>query len=202
MGRELICEAHHDEASGQAKVELTSWDLRFRGPFRLVVPLDDVTGATHHEGVVTVRFDAGEVRFAPGKTAPRWVDGILNPPSRLDKLDIAAGQRVSVIGLDDAKFADELSGRVSEVAWGSAVPDSDRILFVAHAREELDGVGEIAPHIKRDGALWVLWPKGRKAIKRSDVFAALHAIGLVDVKVASFSATYSALKFMIRRRDR
>jgi len=49
----------------------------------------------------------------------------------------------------------------------------------------------------RDGAIWVIRPRGSDAISEGDVMAAGKAAGLVDIKVARFSDTHSALKFVI-----
>jgi hypothetical protein len=51
--------------------------------------------------------------------------------------------------------------------------------------------------LKPTGAVWVVYPKGMAQIKENDVLAAGRAAGFVDTKVASFSATHTALKFMI-----
>jgi hypothetical protein len=46
-------------------------------------------------------------------------------------------------------------------------------------------------------AMWVVYPKGRQQITEGDVLAAGRAAGLKDVKVVGFSATHTALKFVI-----
>ena len=51
-------------------------------------------------------------------------------------------------------------------------------------------------------AVWVVWPKGQKAFREDDARTAGPAAGLVDVKVASFSETLSALKMVIPVKDR
>lgn len=189
--------------SGPVRVYLSSWDLEFRGAFRLKLSLRSVERAMHEGGWVTVESSEGAVAFQPGAAdAPKWVDKILHPPSRLDKLDIAAGQRVSVLGLDDEDFEAELAERVPDASWGAPLPDCDRILAAAHDAAELDGHLDLVRFLKPAGALWLLWPKGRKDFKRSDVFAHAHAAGLVDIKVASFSPVYSALKFVRPVEDR
>ena len=48
-----------------------------------------------------------------------------------------------------------------------------------------------------DAALWIIYPKGIREITENDVIAAIRAAGLKDVKVASFSATHTALKAVI-----
>jgi hypothetical protein len=63
-----------------------------------------------------------------------------------------------------------------------------------------------APRLTAAGALWLAWPKRASGV-RTDVDenvvrdAGLDA-GLVDVKVAAIDATWAALKFVRRLRDR
>jgi hypothetical protein len=51
--------------------------------------------------------------------------------------------------------------------------------------------------LKRDGSIWVVWPKGRQELKENDIIVAAKDAGLVDVKVIKFSETHSALKLVI-----
>ena len=48
-----------------------------------------------------------------------------------------------------------------------------------------------------DGGIWVVSPKGDPTIRDVDVMAAAKAAGLVDVKVARWSDTHTALKLVI-----
>jgi len=45
--------------------------------------------------------------------------------------------------------------------------------------------------------LWVVYPKGRKEVTEDDVLGAGRKAGLKDVKVVGFSATHTALKFVV-----
>ncbi len=58
--------------------------------------------------------------------------------------------------------------------------------------------------LKKDGMLWISWPKGGKSkdINRDIIRVYGLANGLVDVKVASVNAYWSALKFVYRLTDR
>lgn len=51
--------------------------------------------------------------------------------------------------------------------------------------------------IEPNGMIWAIWPKGRKELREDDIRKYALANGLVDVKVASFSDTLSALKLVI-----
>jgi len=57
--------------------------------------------------------------------------------------------------------------------------------------------GFLAGAIRPDGAVWTIRPKGKGGISENDTMAAGKRAGLVDVKVASFSETQTAEKFVI-----
>ena len=69
-------------------------------------------------------------------------------------------------------------------------------------RAALERLGTLKRSIKPNGAVWVVWPKGRRELTGNDVREAALAHGLVDVKVVAFSATHSGLKlvFPVARR--
>jgi len=60
--------------------------------------------------------------------------------------------------------------------------------------------------LKKNGSLWVSWPKGSSKIptdlKREPIREHLLSIGLVDVKVCAVDEDWSGLKFMYRITDR
>ncbi len=60
--------------------------------------------------------------------------------------------------------------------------------------------------LKKNGMLWVSWPKGSSTIptdlKRDPIRNYLISIGLVDVKVAAIDEDWSGLKFVYRIKDR
>ena len=60
--------------------------------------------------------------------------------------------------------------------------------------------------LKKDGSLWISWPKGTSGIE-TDLNGNLVREfglkgGLVDVKVCAIDADWSGLKFMYRKKDR
>jgi hypothetical protein len=57
--------------------------------------------------------------------------------------------------------------------------------------------------IEPNGAIWVIRPKGgRSSLRETDLIEAGLAAGLVDNKIASFSDTHGAMRFVFRLRDR
>ena len=115
----------------------------------------------------------------------------------IDKLGVKAGQRVAVLGVESAEFLKELSARVPEYSRGERVADADLIFFSAEARGDLALLKALGRSIARNGAVWVVYPKGQSHIRETDVIQAGKQAGLTDNKVCSFSATHTALRFVI-----
>ena len=117
--------------------------------------------------------------------------------SRLDKLGVKPDQRVALVDLSDAAFVRELKERTQDVAVGRPRAQTDMILFAVDGPAPLRRLASLQRAIKRDGSIWVLWPKGQPHIKEDTIRAAAIAQGLVDVKVIAFSETLSGLKLVI-----
>lgn len=203
MGYDAACTIRFEGKTARGTAFLEHKDLLFRGPFRLAVPLKEVEEVRAVDGTLHVRFGARRAEFDIGSAAPRWAERIAHPPSRLDKLGVKAGQRVILLGVDDAVFRRELDERGAAVTTRAAArPMADAVFFAAHRRADLARLGALAGIIKPDGAVWILRPKGVPAITESDTMAAGKSAGLVDVKVVSFSDALSAEKFVIPVRTR
>ncbi len=86
---------------------------------------------------------------------------------------------------------------------GAVATISDRwerceiIFFGAEAAEDLKRVRRLMKAMAPDGALWIIYPKSVQVIREIDVLMAGRKAGLKDIKVVGFSATHTALKFVI-----
>lgn len=74
--------------------------------------------------------------------------------------------------------------------------------LAAEAIKDLAQVKVIAKSLQGGAALWIIYPKGQTSLTESHVRSAGLAAGLADVKVTSFSATHTALKFVIPKSKR
>jgi hypothetical protein len=119
----------------------------------------------------------------------------------LDKLGVKPGMRVSVIDVPDPDFLAELSARGADVSTRRRAR-SDLLFVGLEERHRLTRLGAHRSFIVPDGAIWAVWPKGRKELTENDVRDAALEAGLVDVKVVAFSERLSALKLVIRKADR
>ena len=167
-------------------------NLIFRGDFRLSIPLKDIQSLESATGVLRVTWPGGEASFELGPQAEKWANKIRNPRTLADKLDIKPGMQISLIGVVDPS-----QGRAAEVAQGKAAKESDLIFYGAEKDKDLAKLTSLQQSLKRNGAIWVVYPKGRKEITEVGALSAGRQAGLVDVKVARFSETHTALKFVI-----
>ena len=110
--------------------------------------------------------------------------------------------RVAVLGLEDAAFLKELRERTSEVATDRPKKDTDLVVVALSRTTDLPKLKALRAAIRKDGMIWVVWPKGRREFREDDVRAYGPTAGLVDVKVMSFSDTLSGLKLVIPKKDR
>jgi hypothetical protein len=121
----------------------------------------------------------------------------------LDKLGIRPGMRVAIVGDHDADpemagFREELGDRTSDVTDGEPAPDTDVMLLAADSSDELGRLAALRPHLRPNGAIWVVSRKGKAAALRDvEVIAAAREHDLVDNKVVSFSPTRTALRLVI-----
>ena len=65
---------------------------------------------------------------------------------------------------------------------------------------------QMKPKLKKDGMLWVSWPKGKSKLEKDLDENIIRHIGLegglVDVKVCAVDEDWSGLKFVYRKKDR
>lgn len=196
MGFEANCTARFGGKESAGKARLEEKDLTFRGDFRLKIPLADIASAEAKRGTLIVKFTDGTAAFDLGAQAEKWALKIRYPCSRIEKLGVKPGMKVSVLGLADKSFPRELRERTTDISTKPA-KDSDVIFFAADDKPALAKLKALQNFMKKTGALWVIYPKGVKHIRELDVMAAAKSAGLVDVKVVSFSETHTALKLMI-----
>jgi hypothetical protein len=197
VGREAFCDARFGGKSSRGRALLESTEIVFRGDFRLRIPLREVMAVEAGRGKLKVTFPEGVATFALGPAAEGWALQIRSPRGLLDKLGVKPGARVSVLGLDEPGFSGRLEERTADVSEGRLRPGSDLVLVGMRHRSELKRLTSLKRAIKKTGAIWVVWPKGGKDFREDDLRRAGPGAGLVDVKVASFSETRSALKMVI-----
>jgi hypothetical protein len=197
MGQEASCILRLGKNVSRGTILLESTEIIFRGDSRLAIPFKEMKSVKAAGAELQVKFEGGLARFEIGAIAEKWAHKILNPPSLLDKLGVKSGMSVSVLGVEEKSFAADIKKRGALLTIGKPAAGSDLIFLGASADSDLKRIAAIVKSLKPAGAIWVAYPKGRKEITENGVIAAGRAAGLKDVKVCSFSATHTALKFVI-----
>jgi hypothetical protein len=164
---------------------------------RVKILFRDIESLDAGDSWFRIRHKGGSLELELGQRSAKWAEKIRSPKSRVDKLGATEGARVAVTGGRDEEFVTELRARGCEIGEGAPPKDSPLIFFGADAAAHLARVKTLVARLAPDGALWVIYPKGQKRITENDVIAAGRAAGLKDVKVVGFSATHTALKFVI-----
>jgi hypothetical protein len=195
VGNEVKCTAWFGKQESQGKALLETNEILFRGDFRLKIPFSTIKLAKAVDGELRLQTAEGLAVFYLGATAEKWCDKILHPKSRIEKLGVKAGAKVSLLGDFDAGFLTEIGKLTESVSKSEVAADSAWIFFAADSKEDLGALPKISQSMKGAAALWIVYPKGQKHITENDVLAAGRKCSLKDVKVVGFSSTHTALKF-------
>ena len=196
MGQEQVCTMHRGGKSVRGKALLETSELIFRGEARLKIPFSAIRGVWAVNGELRLRTDDGPVIFELGEQAEKWRQRIANPKSVVEKLGAKPGDTITAMGKLEAGFLKTLRERGVKV-HKKLSDQAVCIFWGAETLEELGEVKKIASNMKGATALWIIYPKGQKAIRETDVIGAGRKAGLKDVKVVGFSAALTALKFVI-----
>jgi len=194
MGAEAVCTAKSGGRVSTGKALLETHELVFRGDFRVVLKFSDLTAVEADGGTLRLLTSTEALELDLGSQATQWREKILNPKSLMDKLGAKPGMNVSVVDVDDASFLADLAKAGVEFDTNGPV---DLLFYGADSGEALARIGELKDRLTPRGGIWVVAAKGKAAtVKDYDVIAAGRSAGLVDVKVAAFSSTHTALKFV------
>ncbi len=198
MGNELVCRATVNGKVTRGKALLETTELLVRGDVRARVPLAAVKAVMVSGDTLSLTWPGGTLALELGATAAaKWADKIRNPPSRSHKLGVKPGARVTLLGdfAFDATFERELAKGGAILTTKGPV---DLLFFAPTKRADLERVPTLGKRLDPAGALWIVRPKGKDtAVTETDTRRAGLDAGLVDVKVAAFSATHTAEKFVI-----
>ena len=121
----------------------------------------------------------------------------------LDKLGVKPGARVAVVDIVDPSFMKALRERTADIVRGKPGTPCDLVFMAADDMRDLARLKEVQRWIEPNGAIWVIRAKGAGSpLRDTDLIEAGLAAGLVDNKIASFSDTQGAMRFVFRLRDR
>src|SRR5688572_23735984 len=178
------------------KADFASDHVTFSGGRRGEVAYTKVEVLGTAKGVLRLRVDGALMEFPLGAKVDRVAAKVRKPPTLMEKLGVHSGLKVAVVNVEAKAFNAELEASAPDAVRGEPGRPVDLLFLGVRGRDELERVGPAARHLKPDGGLWVVYPKGRRNLREPDVLAAGRAAGLKDVKVARVSTSLTALKFV------
>ena len=207
MGAEARCQLRRDDGLHEGKALLETDELLFRGDdrgVRVKIPLTAIQTVDAKNGELHVRYDGGNAALLLGDQAAKWAERIRSPKSLVDKLDVKPGQTISVLSIADEGFVRQLRERVAggRVVTGTLAAGSNLVFLGAERLKDLGRIAKAAEAIARDGAIWVVHPKGRDGLRDTEIFAEAKRVGLTYTKVARFSETHTAEKLVVPKSRR
>jgi hypothetical protein len=197
MGYEVKCTVRMGKETSVGRALLETSEVLFRGEFRLKIPFASISSVQAVDGELRLETAKGLAVFELGAAAEKWRGKILHPKSRIEKIGLKPGAKISLLGDFDADFLDELKQLEGSLTKDKAAAGSEAVFFAADSEKELSQVRKVRKSLKGATALWIVYPKGQKGITENDVIATGRKTGLKDVKVVGFSQTHTALKFVI-----
>ncbi|HLK40991.1 MAG TPA: hypothetical protein VKU41_29775 [Polyangiaceae bacterium] len=147
---------------------------------------------------LVLRADDHDIRLGLGaRLAELWAKLIKEPKGLFEKLELGLPSRVAVVDVTDGLFVAGLRERTAAVVEGRVPEGAPIIFFGAETRDALRKVPLLRARMAQDGVMWIIRPKGSRAISEGDVFDTLRTSGLVDTKVVALSKTHTAHKCVI-----
>ena len=195
MGLDTTCSATFNKQTSAGRAQLETDHVLFRGDFRVRLPLSAITGVSSRDGVLSLKSAEGTLALDLGNAADKWASKIRSPKTRVEKLGVKPGARVSIVALHDDAFVEELKHAGADVSTRMR-RHSDQIYVAVESAKDLTRFATLVSSLAPDGAVWAIRRKGLKDASEAATMAAGKAAGLVDVKVARFSETHTAEKFV------
>jgi hypothetical protein len=202
MGREAMCVAKNGGRSGEGKALLENDTLIFRGEFRLKVPLNEVTKVFARNGTLSVEWSGGKLGLVLGEEADKWAKAITNPKSLMDKMGVIPGLQVAIIGRFETSFRTEIMNALGVKPGVKPIPGCDLVFYLLSHENDPALLRDLIPAIEPDGAIWAVYPRGRKDLSEDTIRAAARGMGLVDVKIVRVSDTHGSIRLVIPKASR
>ena len=202
MGAEAKTTLKVGRQSYEGTALLETDELRFRGETRMRIALRDVIAVSAADGTLRVEHANGVASFVLGAAAEGWAVKIRSPRTLADKLGVTRGAVVAVLDVDDREILDDLTAKGAELATGSVPQGAAIVLFRVVRPSQLVQLVSLASRIARNGAIWVVHPRGDASVADTVIFAAARDAGLTYTKVVRFSERDTAEKLVIPRSAR
>ena len=197
MGQEIKTTLRFDGRIHEGTAQLESDSLVFRGGITLTLPFSDIFGIEASGGWLDLKTARGLMLLELGPKAETWAERIKNPRGLVEKLGVEAGKKVAIAGKLDPDVRADIEATGAKVAKSARGKDFDVIFLAATTKKDLEKLPDLRAMIKDDGAIWVVYPKGREDLRERDVLIAGRTIPLTDNKQVKISDELTAARFVV-----
>lgn len=105
MGNEFMCTVRFGKEVSHGKALLETSEILFRGDFRLKIPFVSIKSAKAVDGELRLQTANGLAVFELGPAAQKWCQKILHPKTRVEKIGLKPGAKISLLGGFNADFS-------------------------------------------------------------------------------------------------
>jgi hypothetical protein len=196
MGREANCPCTWGQKSGPCKVLLETHELILRGSIRRSIPIASLTDVRVERDILRFQVQGEQVSLVLGpEQAQRWARKMTAPPPTLAaKLGILPTSRIFLTGA-------QAPAEINHAAQDGVIDSRRPTLVIATVKTAADLHHALHSYseVRDNPPLWIVYAKGPgHPLSESVIREVLRAAGFMDIKVASVSATHTALKFVRR----
>ncbi len=199
MGREARCKCEFGGSVAEVKVHLEPGLLTVSGGLSRKLPTAELKSIKALDDQLTFKVAGKAMRLHLGKTvSEKWAVALQAPPPSLaHKLGITSETVVRTIGpvLDDA-----LASALDEAARVSA-SGAQLIIACVETPESVGAALKAAKaQLESSVPIWMVYLKGPgHPLNEAWIRTELRFAGLMDTKIASVSAKWTALRFNFRK---
>ena len=200
MGLERNAVVRVDRERGDCKVLLEADGLILRGAIKRQIAPTSMTDLKAADGQLSFQANGESVRIELGDDAEKWLDRILNPRSRCQKLGVKVGQHVCLLGEPEDGIAAAIEEITGTKPFTRLQNGLDLVLLFVEEPESLDQLKGVAAKLEDKGAVWVIFPKGRRDLAHEPVVAAGRKANLSLSKSMAFSDRLTGIRLSPARK--
>jgi hypothetical protein len=204
MGREANCNCDWAGNTVEVKALLETGEIILRGAIRRRIPFSKIENVKANGDRLGFTVGGEQIELDIGPAAAKWAAAITSPPPPLArKLGITGETIVRTIGDCCDEALREALAEAESIATGNATGNGDLIVACVDSAESLhSALRDAKVQLLKGVPIWMVYAKGPgHAINETSIRTLLRENGMIDTKVASVSAKFTALRFVYRKTE-
>jgi len=200
VGQEIKTTLRWDGRIIEGTALLETDSLVFRGGASLTVPFAEMMSVESNSGWLELKTQRGLLLLELGTKADVWKEKIKNPKALIEKLGLDATKKVCVVGKLEPALRADVDSSGAKVAKSARGKSCDVVFVAANTKKDLEKLPAAKEMIVDDGAIWIVYPKGRTGedeLTERSVLTAGRTLQLTDNKQVKVNEELTAVRFVI-----